>query len=137
MENQKCVIIINQDLPTGIIANTAAVLSLSLGKLHPQLIGDDLIDSRNERRHGITTLAVPVLKSNGPRLSEVREALRALEGEITVIDLTTDTQSTRSYQEYAAKVRDTPVDQLQYQGVALLGSKQLVKSITGNMALLR
>ena len=137
MLNKKCVIVINQELGCSPMANTAAVLSLSLGKHFPQLIGEDLRDHVGHRRQGITTVAIAVLKSSESNLGEMREALKSYESDLTVIDLTADTQSTRSYQEYAGKLKTTPVAQLKYQGVALYGDKKLVNKFTGNLALLR
>jgi len=119
------------------MANTAAVLSVSLGKQFPQLIGEDLLDHLNTRRHGISTIAIPILKSTSSHLAQMRETLKEYETDLTVIDLTTHTQSTRSYQEYAIKLKTTPVDQLQYQGLALYGSKKLVNKFSGNLPLLR
>lgn len=39
LEIKKCVIVINHELPVGVIANTAAVLSINLGKMIPEIVG--------------------------------------------------------------------------------------------------
>ncbi|MCT8193054.1 DUF2000 domain-containing protein, partial [Pseudomonas monteilii] len=40
MNNQeKCVMIIDEQLPIGLVANTAAILGATLGKLFPEGIG--------------------------------------------------------------------------------------------------
>ena len=137
MKNRKCVIVIDQSLSNGPIANTAAVLSLSLGRKFPELIGKDLTDHQGDRHQGITTAAIPILKGTGSLLKQMREDLKAYEAELTVIDLTRDTQTTRSYQEYADKLESTPLEQLEYQGVAIAGDKKLVNKFTGNLGLLR
>jgi len=137
VSNQKCVIIIDQNLTSGPMANTAAVLSLSLGKKFPQIIGEDLLDCLDSRRHGITTMAIPILKSSSIKLNQMRESLKAYETDLTVIELPSHTQTTGSYQEYAQKLRATPIDQLQYQGIALYGNAKLVNKFSGNLALLR
>ena len=43
MKENKVVLVIDENLPTGVIANTAAVLGVSLGKLKPELVGDNLL----------------------------------------------------------------------------------------------
>jgi len=137
MSTLKCAIVINQSLPLGVIANAAAVLSLSLGKQFPELIGNDLSDSRGDVHRGITTIPIPILKSSAELLKEMREALRPHETEITVVDLTSATRTTRSYEDYAKQLRDTPHEELEYLGVALCGPQKIVNSFTGSLGLLR
>ena len=137
MSTQKCAIVIDQDLPVGVIANTAAVLSLTLGKQFPTLIGCDLQDSKGDRHHGITTAPIPILKGTRPALKDMREALKSYEPELTVVDLISATQTTKSYEDYADKLQGTPVDQLEYLGVALYGPLKVVNKFTGNLGLLR
>ncbi|WLQ15854.1 DUF2000 domain-containing protein [Hahella aquimaris] len=133
----KCVIVIDANLPTGPIANTAAVLALSLGKAFPELIGDALPDHNGHLRAGITTTAIPILRAEGVRLRNLREELKEHEPQLTVIDLTSATMTTKSYEAYAEKLLSTPVDELEYLGVALCGPKKIVNKFTGNLGLLR
>jgi hypothetical protein len=137
MSQQKCVIVIDAELPVGIIANTAAVLSLSLGRAAPHLIGRDLQDQHGHRHHGITTIAIPVLKGSCPSLKALREALREHEPVLTVIDLTSATLTTQSYEEYADRLATTPLEDLTYQGLALYGPQKIVNRYVGSLGLLR
>ena len=137
MSNLKCAIVIDEALPLGVIANTAAVLSLSLGKQIPGLVGNDLKDSKGDIHQGITTIPIPVLKGSIGLLKEMREALKPHEAELTVIDLISATRTTRSYEEYAKQLQDTPAQQLEYLGVALYGPQKIVNSFTGSLGLLR
>ncbi|MBY4675783.1 DUF2000 domain-containing protein [Marinobacterium arenosum] len=137
MSEQKYVIVIDQTLPAGIIANTAAVLSLSVGKLSPEIVGDDFHDGEGRPHRGITTLPVPVLKGCAESVKQMRESARQYEPELMVIDLASATRTSRSYQEYQAQIQATPTDQLEYQGIALYGPKKLVNRLTGNLGLLR
>ena len=50
-ENHKLAIIIDSSLPMGLIANTASVLSLSIGKFIDGIIGEDLTDKRQKKTH--------------------------------------------------------------------------------------
>ena len=137
MSNLKCAIVVDQALPLGVIANAAAVLSLSLGKQFPELIGNDLKDGKGDIHRGITTIPIPILKSSSGLLREMREVLKRYETELTVVDLISATRTTRSYEEYAEQLQDTPPEQLEYLGVALCGPQKIVNSFTGSLGLLR
>ncbi len=133
----KWTLIIDQSLPIGLVANTAAVLALTLGKLLPEVIGEDMTDADNFQHLGITRLAMPILKGDGQLLSDLRSAVRAYEEELMVVDLTSDTLNTRSNEEYAARLKNTQSNQIEYLGLALCGRKKLVNKFTGHLGLLR
>ncbi|MCP6756234.1 DUF2000 domain-containing protein, partial [Klebsiella pneumoniae] len=57
----KCVMILDEALSTGFLANTAAALGLSLGNHVPGLIGPDVTDSDGVFHKGITAVPIPVL----------------------------------------------------------------------------
>lgn len=44
LQNEKCVMIIDESLPLGIIANTAAIMGITLGKQMPEVVGADVYD---------------------------------------------------------------------------------------------
>ena len=48
--------ILDSELPTGIIANTAAILGITLGKRIPQQIGEDVSDASAMIHAGIITI---------------------------------------------------------------------------------
>ncbi|HEU4403933.1 MAG TPA: DUF2000 domain-containing protein [Polyangiaceae bacterium] len=137
MSETKCVLIVNESMPLGVVANTAAVLSASLGKLRPEMIGADLPDSEGHLHQGITTMAIPILKGNGPLLKKMRAQLKEFEPGLLVVDLIDATRTTKSYEEYAAVLRKTPPGEIEYLGLALFGEKKVVTSLTGNLGLLR
>jgi hypothetical protein len=137
VSENKCVLIIDESMPLGTIANTAAVLSASLGKLRPEMIGVDLPDCDGYTHQGITTMAIPVLKGNGPLLKRMRAQLKEFDPGLLVVDVTSATRTTKCYEEYAAVLRQTPADEIEYLGLALFGEKKIVNSLTGNLGLLR
>lgn len=137
MPDTKCVLIIDDSLPLGVIANTAAVLAASLGRLYPEMIGEDLRDHQGQVHEGITTMALPILKGTPALLKILRARLREVEPALQVVDLISATRTTRSYAEYAAVLAAGPDDAIQYQGLGLLGERALVTRLTGNLGLLR
>lgn len=75
LQNEKCVIVVDEELPLGIIANTAVILGITLGKTMPEAVGPDVIDQTEKSHLGIIKFPVPVLKSSAEKLKYIREQL--------------------------------------------------------------
>ena len=74
-KNEKCVMVIDGNLPLGIIANTAAILGITLGKKMPEVVGEDVTDGSGNIHFGIIEFPVPVLKGTPEAIREIREKL--------------------------------------------------------------
>lgn len=137
-ENEKCVILIDENLPLGIIANTAAVLGITIGMKKPEIVGTDVYDFDGITHMGIITFPVPILKSNKNDLKELRETLyNEKYNDLTVVDFTDLAQSCKNYDEYIDKIKNCPQDSLNYIGIAICGNKKKINKLTGNIPLLR
>ncbi|HHL2498346.1 TPA: DUF2000 domain-containing protein [Yersinia enterocolitica] len=134
MNNNKCVIIIDSSLSQGLIANTAAVLTLSLGKLHPELIGEDNFNGDGGKHKGITTIPIPILITHGEHIRELRSLLN---DETTVVDFSNIAQLTKSYQDYSNRLAITKATEISYLGIIVYGNKKIISRYTGNLGLLR
>lgn len=66
LQNEKCVMVIDEDLPLGIIANTAAIMGITLGKQIPEVVGVDVYDRTGNGHLGIIEFPVPIKKKNCP-----------------------------------------------------------------------
>lgn len=44
MDELKCVMVVDESMPLGIIANSTAVMGVTIGKLFPEVVGQDVID---------------------------------------------------------------------------------------------
>ena len=137
-QNEKCVMVIDEELPTGIIANTAGIMGITLGKKLPETVGPDVSD-RNGRSHlGIIAIPVPILKASKEKLKELRLKLYEPSfSELTVVDFSNVAQSCNDYDEFTSKAAQTDGDSFQYFGVGICGAKKLVNKLTGNLPLLR
>jgi len=134
----KCVILIDESLPLGLIANCASVLSLSLGKKVDGLIGYDLEDMENRIHAGITTLPIPILKSSVVELKKLREILFDNKyGDCFVVDFTNVAQTTKTYEDYSNAIASTSLDKLKYLGILIYGPKKLINKLVGSIGLLR
>ena len=137
-KNEKCVMIINQNLPAGVAANTAAIMGISLGKQQPQIVGPDVADKNGRYRPGIIEFPVPILKGSSENMQEIYRKLLLPEfSSLTAIDFTDLAQGCKTYEEFIEKMSKSPVDSLQYLGLTLCGPKKKVNKLTGNLPLLR
>lgn len=138
IQNTKCVMVIDESLPIGIISNTAAVMGITLGKRVPEVVGSDVKDQTGNQHPGIVELPVPILRGNREAIRELRDKLYnpGFE-ELTVIDFSDVAQSCKTYDEFIDKIAGVPESELQYFGIAICGDKKKVNRLTGNMPLLR
>jgi hypothetical protein len=133
--SERCVIVVDQDLPAGLAANAAAVLALTLGAREPDLVGADLIDADERTHPGLIPIGLPVLRASRDELTELQR--RAGENGVSVIDFPAVGQQTTDYDEVRATVARTPTAELTYLGVAVSGAQRAVRRLTGRFALLR
>ena len=137
-QNEKCVMVIDGQLPAGLIANTAAIMGITLGKELPEVVGADVRDQNGRPHLGIITFPVPILRGSGESIRELREKLCQPEyQELTVVDFSDLAQGCKTYDEFIEKMGQTPEEALGYLGIAVCGAKKKVNRLTGNMPLLR
>lgn len=134
---KKCVIVVNENLAPGLIANTTAVLAATLGKLDQTIIGEDVLDLENNKHYGIVQIPIPILKGNQELLRNLLEKAKNYNDEIVTIDFSDLAQSCRSYPEYISKMKVTREACLNYSGICLYGNKKRINKLTGNLSLLK
>lgn len=138
LRNEKCVMVIDEKLPLGIIANTAAIMGITMGKQRPETVGDDVYDRTGCGHLGIITFPVPILRGNAERIKEIRERLYEPEfDDLTVVDFSELAQGCKTYEEFTEKIGAVSETELRYYGIAVCGAKKKVNKLTGSMALLR
>lgn len=134
----KCVMVLDGARPEGILANTAAILGITLGKLLPSLVGQEAPDSTGDIHSGIIQIPVPILNGNAELLAVLRKKLSQPEFlEVTAGDFTDLAQGCRTYDEYLERMAKSKPESFTYLGLALAGPKKLVSRLTGNLPLLR
>lgn len=137
-QNEKCVMVIDENLPLGIIANTAAILGITLGRKMPHLVGPDVTDRTGRSHLGIIELPVPILKGNPEMIRTIREKLYEQSYcELTVADFSDLAQGCNVYSEFIEKMRETTEADLTYLGLVICGPRKKVNKLTGSMPLLR
>lgn len=138
IKNKKCVMVIDGQLPPGIIANTAAIMGITLGREMPEIIGANVTDQSGTEHLGIIEFPVPILKGSPEALKQIREKLCQPQfQEITAVDFSDLAQGCKTYDEFIEKMERTPESALQYLGLAICGPEKKVNKLTGSMPLLR
>ena len=138
LQNEKCVMVIDEHLSLGIIANTAAIMGITLGKKMPEVVGADVTDKTGNEHLGIIEFPVPILKGNAESMKAIREKLYEPDfSDLTVVDFSDLAQSCKTYEEFIGKMKAVSEVDLNYFGNAICGAKKKVNKLTGNMPLLR
>lgn len=138
LQDEKCVILMDEHLPLGIIANAAAILGITLGKEIPEMVGMNVADRDGNEHLGIIEFPVPILKGSAETLRAIREKLFQPEfQELTVVDFSALAQRCKTYDEFINKMENAPEHTLQYLALAICGQKKMVNKLTGSMPLLR
>ncbi len=138
VQNEKCVMVIDESLPLGIIANAAAIMGITLGKKMPEVVGADVTDQNGNTHLGIIEFPVPILRGSSEIIEQIREKLYQQDfQDLTVVDFSDLAQSCKAYDEFIKKMSCTPESTLQYFGIAICGPKKKINKLTGSMPLLR
>lgn len=138
LQYEKCAMIIDERLPLGIIANTAAIMGITLGKQMPEIVGANVYDKTGNEHLGIIEFPVPILKGNVDIIKTIREKLYEPEfADLTVVDFSDLAQGCKTYDEFIEKMQTVSETDLNYFGIAICGSKKKINKLTGSMPLLR
>ena len=134
----KIVMVIDPELPLGLIANTAAVLGLSLGNQVEALVGPAIPDADDRLHAGITSVSIPILSAPRTAIQALRVSLDGPEfAAVRVIDFSSVAQRSKSYADYTQALAVAGEPDLRYLGICLYGPETPINHLTGNMRLLR
>lgn len=134
--NHKCVIVLKTGLPPGFAANAAAVLAISLGKKHPEIVADDFPDASGGLHAGLVNVPVPLLQSDDVGLKSLRNDAIS-NPEVTVVDFSEPARVAKTMESYRDLLKARKPEDLSYVGVALFGPKKAVSDLTAGLSLLR
>ncbi|MDT2044986.1 DUF2000 domain-containing protein [Priestia flexa] len=135
---KKCVLVIDENLPLGLIANTAAILGVTLGAKVADMIGDNVVDGSGIEHLGIVKAPIPILKGTTELLSNLKDKTMTEPFlDLIVIDFSDAAQRCKTYEDYITKLQTMSKVDYRYFGLGIYGDKKKVNSLTGDIALLR
>lgn len=138
LTEEKCVIVVDQDMELGNMANVISILSISLGKLREDIVGEDTVDADQHMHGGLIQVPVPVLKATGEKICELRNRLFGENfADVSCVDFTDVAQKCMTYEDYTNTMKTTASGDFIYYGLALAGNKKKINKLTGSLGLLR
>lgn len=138
LDDLKCAVVLDAELPIGVAANIAAIMGVSLGKRFPGIVGADVYDAEGSRHAGIVEVPIPVLKATERDLEDLRARVSSTdENEVAVVDFTDIAQGCKEYDEYIVKMGNTKDAEIAYLGLLLVGRKKAINKLVGSLPLLR
>lgn len=130
--------VIDEELPLGVAANTAGILGITLGKQLPETVGPDVYDKSGKAHLGIIQLPVPILRANQETIKAIRSQLfEPAFSDVVTVDFSDVAQSCNVYDEFMEKAATVEEASLTYFGIGICGAKKLVNKLTGSLPLLR
>jgi hypothetical protein len=136
-QDLRLAIVVNPDLPLGLIANTAGAIAIGLGARLPALAARQLTD-RHDRTIDISSnQPVPVLQADAEAIRALLLKALAQTGERAVVPFPAFARSLHAYAEYEAAFPGRDLGEEAIDGLGLAGPAKWVKSLTGSLKLLR
>lgn len=131
----KWVIVVDQHLPAGRIANAVACVAATTGAAVAGMIGPVAPDAAGQVHPGLPWAGCTVLTAQPPELAEVRAKAVASEG-MFVADMPAFAQITRVYDEYVTELAETKPDDLAVCAISVVGPRNRVSKLVKRLDLM-
>jgi hypothetical protein len=130
-------IIVDPGLPVGLLANTVAALAVGIGAPMPHLAGAELVDGAGRSVRNSANRAVPILQAGPDALTSLLlKALPAPEAGV-VVPFPRFARAIHGFEDYRLEFAKRDLASEPIDGLGLAAPKRWVKSLTGNLKLLR
>lgn len=130
----KAAIIINPELPIGILANAVACITSGLFLSGEDLVGRE-IKGVNISYIPITKIPILILKPGNKTLLELCKQAQSMD--LKYMAFTKEAQSTTDYDIYEKSVSDQPLESVTLLGVGIVGPTKTINSLVGSLPMLR
>ncbi len=130
----KSAIIIDDLLPIGLLANTAACITTGLFRNLPQAYGPE-IHGTDHTFIPITQIPILILKKGKRDFSEIIR--RMSDADLRCMIFTKEGQSTADYSEYIKRIAGKSLSALHIVGIGIIGDDTQVTKVVGDLPLLK
>lgn len=130
-------VVVNPELPPGLLANTVAAVSIGLGARIPDLGGDRLTDRAGRDIDVSANRPVPILAADAETLRALTLKATAHDGALAVVPFPAFARSLHAYADYARAFPACDLAGETIDGLALAGPEKAIRSLTGALRLLR
>lgn len=131
----KWIVVVDRDLPPGRAVNAAACVAGATTARTRGVLGEDAPDADGSVHAGLPWIGCTVLGADAARLAEVR-ARAAATPHVVTVDMPTQAQHTRVYDDYVFAVANTRGTDLSYCAVSVFGPRKAVDKIAKGLTLL-
>lgn len=130
-------IILNPELPLGLLANTAGVIGVGLAAKFPMLAGSSLTDAKGVTTDVISKYPMPILQATSDHIKALMFKALDEPGERGVVPFPAFARTVHAFEEYENAFPQRDLYDEVIDGVGLVGPEKWIKSLTGNLKLLR
>ncbi|MCM5555584.1 DUF2000 domain-containing protein [Pleomorphomonas sp. NRK KF1] len=135
--DHRLAIVVNPDLPLGLLANTVGAIGIGLGARLPWLGNRQLTDLDNQVIDDSSILPVPILAATPEAIRTLMLKAMPRGDDSALVVFPAFSRSLHDYREYEAMLPDKRLAEEMIDGVGLCGPAKWVKSLTGSLRLLR
>jgi hypothetical protein len=131
----KWVVVVDETVPAGRMANAVACVAATTGEAVSGLIGPSSPDASGQEHLGLPWTGCAILRATPARLAEIREKAVASEG-VLVAEMPALAQATRVYDEYMAELAETKPADLATCAISVVGPRNRVAKLVKGLELL-
>lgn len=134
-KTRKCVVVVDRNLPSGLMVNAAACLGVALGEKVAGVNGEDALDGSGMSHPGLIPTGIAILQADADTIKRIRMEAEEIDG-VFIADFTDAAQVPRNYGEYLDTISKIVSTDLNYLGILLYGEKKPIGKLTGDLTLL-
>lgn len=136
-ETMRIAVIVNPQLPVGLLANTSSAVAIGLAAKFPSLAGEQLADAEGKTVDVSSKLPVPILQASAEQITAILHKAMQAAGEVAIVPFPAFARSMHSFADYQQAFPERSLALETLDGLGLAGPEKWVKSLTGSLKLLR